>query len=421
MNILFLSHRIPFPPDKGEKIRAYHILAHLAKRHKVHVGAFIDDAADLRHTESLRQLVGGECLLLSLGATARLKMATALATGAPLSASYFASRTLARWIDGILLRHNIDRVIIFSTAMAPYFLTRRDFDPERVVFDMVDVDSDKWRQYADAASGLRAWIYTREMRTLSALERQAASSFGATLLVSPYEKETFAQIAPECRRRLHSVLNGVDLEFFAPDREYPNPYAPHETPIVMTGTMDYWPNVEGAIWFSSKVLPLLRAHHPEARFYIVGARPSAKVKSLAASDVVVTGKVDDVRPYLAHAGAVVAPLKLARGVQNKVLEAMAMAKPVVATSPAARALHVVSGSQILIADDPAAFAQRLIAALKTPAAIAAAGRKYVEEKHDWARNLTRLDDILHAEADTVKSSAAHDTSACILQGVQSES
>jgi sugar transferase (PEP-CTERM/EpsH1 system associated) len=394
MNVLFLCHRIPFPPDKGEKIRAYHMLAHLAKAHTVHLGAFVDDLADMRHAGTLRGMIGGECLLVPLGPAARMKMATAMARGAPLSASYFASGRLARWVDRILQEHDIDRAVVFSTAMAPYLLGRRDFDHENVIFDMVDVDSDKWRQYAATAAGLRAWIYHREMRTLFALERKAAAAFGATLLVSRHETETFAQLAPESVERLYSVPNGVDLEFFAPDCVYPNPFGANEIPIVMTGTMDYRPNVEGAIWFAQTVLPLIRAARPEARLYVVGARPSASVKSLAASDVVITGKVDDVRLYLAHASAVVAPLRLARGLPNKVLEGMAMARPVIATSPAVQALDVSSGSELWISDEPAAFARTVIDALKSPAVVAANGRRYVEQNHDWTRNLVALDRLL---------------------------
>ena len=403
MNILFLCHRIPFPPNKGEKIRAYHMLVHLAKEHTVHLGAFVDDPVDMRHAEALRHMIGGECLLLPLGPTARIKMAAAMARGTPLSASYFASGRLVRWVDHILRKHNIDRAIVYSTAMAPYLLARRDFDPKRVIFDMVDVDSDKWRQYANAAAGLRAWIYRREMRTLLALERKAALAFAATLLVSRHEAETFAQLAPGSNERLYGVPNGVDLKFFTPNGVYANPFGATEIPIVMTGTMDYRPNIEGAIWFTRSVLPLIRAVRPAVRFYMVGARPSASVKSLAASDVVITGKVDDVRPYLAHAGAVVAPLKLARGLQNKVLEGMAMARPVIATSPAARALDVSSGTELWIVDEPAAFAQTVIAVLEGAAEIAANGRRYVEQNHDWARNLAALDRLLNAGAREQKS------------------
>jgi sugar transferase (PEP-CTERM/EpsH1 system associated) len=396
MNILFLCHRIPFPPDKGEKIRAYHMLAHLAQEHTIHLGAFVEDAAEMRHAAALSVMLGGECHLVQLGAAARVNMAAGLVRGAPLSASYFENRALAQWTDHTLRTRNIQCAIVFSTAMAPYLLRQQRFDPRRVIFDMVDLDSDKWRQYAESASGLLAWIYRREMRTLFALERQAASRFGATLLVSPHEMNTFGELAPGLRERLWSVPNGVDLDFFTSERSYPNPFKTAECPIVMTGTMDYRPNVEGAEWFANSVFPLIRSRKAEARFYVVGARPSKEVKNLACSTVVVTGQVADVRPYLAHARAVVAPLKLARGVQNKVLEGMAMAKPVIATGPAVQALDVSSGEELLVADEPAKFADNVLAAIDAPSSIGKKGRLYVERNHQWATNLEALDRLLGA-------------------------
>ena len=394
INLIFLCHRFPFPPDKGEKIRAYHMLVHLAQQHTVHLGAFVEDHTEIRHPGSWRDIIRGECYVEPLGAVARLKMAAALLHGAPISASYFQSSRLAGWVDHILSTHNIDAAVVFSTAMAPYLLRQRNFDFQRVIFDMVDVDSDKWRQYARTASGLRAWIYRREMRTLLSLEREAASKFGATLLVSPHEAETFAQVAPLTRQRLWSVPNGVDLDFFSQARSYPNPFGSNETPIVMTGTMNYRPNAEGAAWFSNSVFPLIRAHNAQAKFYVVGANPAGNVKALAGPHVVVTGRVEDVRPYLAHAAAVVAPLQLARGVQNKVLEGMAMAKPVIASSPAVQALQVASGEELVIADAPADFAKAVLAAIEVPSVLGAKGRLYVERHHNWATNLKSFDNLL---------------------------
>jgi sugar transferase (PEP-CTERM/EpsH1 system associated) len=391
MNILFLCHRIPFPPDKGEKIRAYHMLAHLSQKHTVHLGAFVEDPAEMRHAATLREMIGGECHLVPLGSRARLNMAAGLVNGAPLSVSYFKSRAFSRWTDRILRTRNIEGVIVYSTAMAPYLLRQPAFDLRRVIFDMVDLDSDKWRQYAEAASGLLAWIYRREMRTLLDLEREAALRFGATLLVSPHEVNAFLQVASGAVKSLWSVPNGVDLSFFTADRSYPNPFGAGETPIVMTGTMDYRPNVEGALWFANSVFPLVRARKPEAKFYVVGARPNREVRALGGEGIVVTGKVEDVRPYLAHAEAVVAPLKLARGVQNKVLEGMAMSRPVVATTPAVQALDVTSGEEVLIADEPEKFADYVVGAIEAPLSIGANGRRYVERHHRWAANLETLD------------------------------
>ena len=368
MNILFLAHRIPYPPDKGEKIRAFHMLAHLARRHTLHLGAFVDDPADLAHAEALRAHVKGEMELVALRRPARTaRMAMALLTGGPLTTSYFASARMERWIAAVLKKHAIDRAVVFSSAMAPFLLGRRDFDQARVVLDMVDVDSDKWAQYARAARGAKAWLYGREARTLLRLERRAANAFGATVLVSPFEARTFAGLAPLARRRIHAVANGVEI----PRGAGANPYPENRIALAMVGTMDYWPNVEGAIWFAREVLPRVRERLPRAHFYIVGAKPAPGLRALR-DGVTVTGRVDDVRPYVAHAHTVVAPLRLARGVQNKVLEGLALERPVVATVAASRGLDVVPGRDLWVADDPADFAEAVVAAATGPVVSTAA-------------------------------------------------
>ncbi len=396
MNVLFLAHRIPFPPDKGEKIRAYHMLAHLAQQHVVHLGAFVDDPADMKYAPALHKLVTGECHLAQLHRRATLaRMALAFLAGKPLTTSYFAGGGMSRWVNAVLTRHAIDRVVLFSSAMAPYFLDRHNFDPGRVILDMVDVDSDKWSQYERAARFPKSWIYGREARTLLKLERRAAAVFGATLLVSPFEARTFAELAPESRTRIFSVTNGIDLERNSPAQRLPSPYPLAEMPIVMVGTMDYRPNVEGAIWFAEKVFPAIRAKLPTARFYIVGAKPTSELK-VPRSGVVVTGKVEDVRPYVAHAAAVVAPLRLARGVQNKVLEGLAMQRPVVATVPASRGLDLAPGHDLWVEDEPARFAEAVIAAATGPdrLCIAANGRRRVEQRYAWSNTLGALDRLL---------------------------
>ena len=401
MNILFLAHRMPYPPNKGEKIRAYNILSHLAKTHIVHLGCFVDDPRDFDHAATLCELIKGECQLIPLNKSlAMARMAGAVATGAPLTTSYFASKRLYRWICDLLSRKPIDRVVAFSTAMAPFLLTQRCLELKRVILDMVDVDSDKWRQYAQSTSLPLSWIYRREARCLFDLERKAATTFGATLLVSPYEVETLTDLAPETGPRVHSVANGVDLAYFEAGNIHPSPFTDAESAIVMTGTMDYRPNEEGAIWFVQSVLPLIRRLVPNARFYAVGANAGQSLKALVGDGFAVTGRVDDVRPYLAHARVVVAPLRMARGVQNKVLEGMAMQKPVVATSQATRALTVSAGVELWIADGAQEFAGAVVEALTSPlrAQIAENARRNVEKFHNWERNLRALDALLESDA-----------------------
>jgi len=401
VDVLFLSHRIPFPPNKGEKIRAHAMVAHLAQHHTVHVGAFVDDPADLEFTDALQQLAGGECFLPPLNPNLVYPMGlAALMRGGPITTSYFGSAAMEAWIGQLLAKRRIDAVLVFSSAMAPYMMNRRDFDPRKVVLDLVDVDSDKWRQYSQESFGPKRWLYGREADTLLKLERAAAAHFGATLLVSPFEARTFEQLAPESVGRIHSVANGVDFSFYSSDHIFPNPFPKTEIPLVMTGAMDYRPNVDGALWFAKSIMPLVTARLPNARFYVVGSKPARALAEGDLRNVVVTGRVPDVRPYIAHAAASVAPLRIARGVQNKVLEAMAHEKPVVATTAASRALSAEPGRDFWLADDPELFADAVVSAAMGPerGRISANGRRYVERHHDWARSLADLDALLETAA-----------------------
>jgi sugar transferase (PEP-CTERM/EpsH1 system associated) len=396
--LLFLCHRIPFPPDKGDKIRSHALLAHFAARQRVHVACFIDDPADWRHVKSVQNLAGGECIFVKLRPMlARAASLDALLTGRPLTTSYFRSMAIDRWLTRLVAAGRVDQAVVFGSAMAPYILGRRDIDPARALFDMVDLDSDKWRQYGATGPWPKRWLYRREARTLLRLEREAARRFGATVLISPHEVASFGAEAPESASRLHSISNGVDPARFSPKRQQPNVFPAGVVPIVMTGAMDYRPNIEGARWFVDAILPRLLPLLPAAHFFVVGANPPPALKALAGPHVTVTGRVPDVQPYLAHAAAVVAPLQIARGLQNKVIEGMAMARPVVATWEAARALAAIPGEDLWVETEPDRFAAAVLAAATGPDRdrIARNGRLYVERHHDWSRNLSVMDALLH--------------------------
>ena len=399
-DLLFLASRIPYPPDKGEKIRGWHMLERLARSHRLHVGAFIDDPADFGHVEHVRRVAGGEVRFVPLRPLpARLRALRALAGGGSLSCAVFQSTELERWIDRVLRDHPIGGTYVLSSAMAGYVMRRPALRRAPAILDMVDVDSDKYRQYAGQARAPMRWIYAREAGRLSRHERAAALWFDSTLLVAPHETALFAGMAPESRLRIRTVPNGVDVDHFDPARRSPNPYPPHAQAIVFTGRMDYAPNQDAAEWFVRAVLPLIATRHPGVGFWIVGANPAPRVRRLAAlPGVTVTGRVDDVRPYLAHAAVAVAPLRLARGVQNKVLEAMAMARPVVATSAATQALAVRPGHDLLVADDAPALAEAVLQALAPAvgAALGTAARAYVVAAHRWEDALLPIDQLLGA-------------------------
>jgi sugar transferase (PEP-CTERM/EpsH1 system associated) len=271
----------------------------------------------------------------------------------------------------------------------------------RTVVDFVDVDSAKWEAYGRTRSWPLSGLFRREGDRLLSYERAVARRADASVFVTAAEANLFCRKAPECAARVWSAQNGVDASYFAPDTPRASPFAPDEEAIVFTGAMDYWPNVDAVCWFAQEVLPAVQAARPRARFHIVGMQPAPTVQALARlPGVLVTGRVPDVRPYLAHARVVVAPLRVARGIQNKVLEAMAMARPVVASACAALGLSAVPGTDIEVADDAADFAARTCAAMDAvhAAELGAAARARVTADYDWAANLAPFGRLLEPGA-----------------------
>lgn len=397
--LLYLVHRIPYPPNKGDKIRSFHLLKHLAKSYTVHVGAFIDDANDWQYAEALAKLAGGEVKLLPLNPrVATLKSAIGLLTGEPLTIPYYRDRRMQAWVDAMLATKPIAHALVYSSSMAQYLMRHKQI---RRVIDFVDIDSDKWRQYAEKKSWPMSWVYRREARTLFDYERRVTHEFAAAAFVSEAEAALFQRLAPDCANKVFGFSNGVDAEYFSPEHAFDTPYRSGEQVLVFTGAMDYWANVDAVSWFAREIFPLVKCVQPAARFYIVGSRPSPEVQALAALDgVVVTGAVPDTRPYIAHAAVAVAPLRIARGIQNKVLEAMAMAKAVVATPEAAEGIRAQNETALLVAQDAAAYVEKLLPLLAGNAApgIGAAARASVLRDYGWDANLARLDECLSAQA-----------------------
>ncbi len=389
-DILFLAHRIPFPPDRGDKIRSFHLLKHLAARHRVHLIAFADEARDLDRQGGLDPYTASRAIFWR-GKPRWRAAAEAVVRGLPVSLTAFESRPLAQAVAEALQRHPIDTIFVFSGQMAQYLPAR---PAARVIMDFVDMDSAKFEAYADQARGASAMMMQREARLLFDFERRVALKADASLFVSAAEAKLFADRAG-CPR-IHVVENGIGTEKFAPGSAC-EPIAPAAGPmLVFTGQMDYRPNIEAVGWFAEHILPLVRQRHPQARFAIVGRAPTEAVQALARPDeVIVTGEVADVRPWLTAASVVVAPLKLARGVQNKVLEAMAMARPLVASSAAAEGID--HGGTIRVGEDAAMIADQICALLYDPAAAATLGqsaRRRVIDRYSWAARLSALDPLI---------------------------
>ncbi len=396
-NLLYLVHRMPYPPNKGDKVRSYHLLRHLAARHRVFLGTFVDDPEDEAHIQTLRGLCTNLHVARLQPRHARVASLAGLLTGDALTLHYYRNAGLRRWVARTVQREDIAAAVVFSSSMAQYAQAHPELP---MLVDFVDVDSAKWDDYAPRHRWPLSWLYRREGWRLLACERAVASQSRRSFFATEKEAALFRQRAPECAGRVEAMDNGVDTDFFNVDASRASPFEADELPIVFTGAMDYWPNVDAVTWFAAEVLPRLRQSRPQLRLHIVGRAPSAEVRALAADPgVVVSGTVPDVRPYLQHAAVVVAPLRLARGVQNKILEAMAMGRPVVAATACVEALTAEPGREILdaaTADEYLRCIDLLLQAPDRAAAIGQAGRVHVQRAYTWPAHLAVLDRQLAA-------------------------
>lgn len=399
-DILFLAHRIPYPPNKGDKIRSWHLLAHLAKRHRVHLGCFVDDPADFAHVPFLQDLCADVIALPLDPGQARVRAVKGALRGEALSLGYYRDARLDQWVAQAVTQNRIAATVLYSSPMAQYALNRRA-SLGRLIMDFVDVDSDKWRQYAKSRRWPMSMVYRREARTLLSFERQVAAMVDMSFFVSEAEAELFRKLAPESAARIGALQNAVDHGYFSPAHEFASPFGPEEQPLVFTGAMDYWANVDAVDWFAREVLPQIRAALPQAVFYIVGGNPAPKVRALAdLPGVRVTGRVPDVRPYVAHGAVVVCPLRIARGIQNKVLEGMAMARPVVATPQAFEGIEATPGEHLLVAERPEDFAAEVVRIVRAGGdpELGARARTQILTHYGWEPSLRLLDDCISAPA-----------------------
>lgn len=389
-DLLMLVHRMPYPPNKGDKIRSYHLLKHLAQKHRVHLATFIDDEDDWQHVPAVQALCASTHFARLNPKLARVRSLGALLGQRSLSLDYYRNSGLRAWVDETVRQHGIRRILVFSSPMAQY---TDPYPQAHRVIDFIDVDSEKWREYGEKKPWPANLLFKYEAKQLLRYERQIASSFAASLFVSAPEAALFKGLAPESAERIGYFNNGVDTAYFSPEHELPSPYAAGERALVFTGAMDYWPNIDAVQWFASEVLPRVQQACPEVRFYIVGSRPAPAVQAMArAGSIVVTGTVPDVRPYLAHCALSVAPMRVARGIQNKVLEAMAMAKPCVVSPQALEGIEATPGVELVQADNAAAFADAVLAQLAQPdPAMGQHARARMVQRYSWQTNLASIE------------------------------
>jgi sugar transferase (PEP-CTERM/EpsH1 system associated) len=386
VRILFLSQRVPYPPNRGDKITTWRLVERMRRAHEVVCVAFAHGEADLRAARELGQK-GIACHAFPHSERwSRLRALPLLATQQPLTLGVYGSRALQAEVDRLIA--GCDMAYAYSSSMGA-FLEPHAGKPRVMHFG--ELDSDKWRQYAERARFPMSWVYAREQRTLLEFESRVARSFTQNVLCTPLEEQIFRQQIPGAPTLV--LRNGVDLEHFRPA-----PAPPEPGHIAFTGVMNYLPNVDGCVWFVREILPLVRRELPTARFTIVGAHPTPEVQALARTEGVhVTGFVDDTRVHLQRAQLSVAPLRIARGIQNKVLEAMALGLPVVGTTCATQGVDGRPERDYVVRDDAEGFARAVIELLKDPAGAAALGlraRSFVEQNYDWERVFAPLDELL---------------------------
>jgi sugar transferase (PEP-CTERM/EpsH1 system associated) len=391
--ILFLAHRVPWPPDRGDKIRSFHILQKLRSIAPVHVGAFADDTRDIELAEAER--AGLASLHVELrNKPSWLSGVEALASGKPVSLTAFGSKAMQHWVDARIAGGTISHIFAFSGQMAQF--VPADFGG-RFVMDFVDVDSAKFESYSDEGGGLMRWVYQREGKKLAAFEAEIARRADISLFVSEAEAQLFRERSGA--GNVHALANGIDAIFYDPAAKFKKLHPVFPDPlIVFTGQMDYRPNIEAVADFAHNAFPAIRAAHPETTFAIVGRNPTQAVVDLSMlPGVMVTGEVPDVRTWLAGADVVVAPLRIARGIQNKVLEAMAMAKPVVTSTAAAEGICASDGQHFRIAhsvSEEADIVNALLADNDERAKIGAAARAHVLQNYSWDAQLAGLEALL---------------------------
>lgn len=391
--ILFLAHRIPWPADRGDKIRSHNILKRLAEMAPVHVGTFADDERDMGFVAEMDGGVASSHVELRSKPQWQAGI-EALLTRQPVSVASFGSGKMQDWVDGLIASGRISHIFVFSGQMAQYVPGNYT---GRFIMDFVDVDSAKFESYAGEGNVLMRWVNAREGRLLSAFERDIADRANASLLVSEAEADLFR--ARTGAANVAALGNGIDTVFYDPVAGFKTLHPPFPDPlIVFTGQMDYRPNIEAVSDFATRAMPIIRGAFPETTFAIVGRNPTQAVSDLSAlPGVQVTGAVDDVRSWLAGADVVVAPLRIARGIQNKVLEAMAMAKPVVASTAAAEGITAENGTHFFVEPDVEAEAARVCALLAKPETalkIGKAARAHVAAHYGWAGQLAPLDALM---------------------------
>jgi sugar transferase (PEP-CTERM/EpsH1 system associated) len=401
-NVLFVCHRTPFPPDKGDRIRTYNVLHCLAKRARVDVATLSDEPAGKETERELRKLARS-VEIVPIGRRIRwVRAAASIMRGKSATEGLFCEPELRRRINRLTSCNEYDLVVIVCSGMLQY-LERAQIGRAKVLVDLIDVDSEKWADYASQTTGWRRLAYLLEARRVRQLESKLADQGIPAAVVSDEEVRCYRKFQPT--GHVIAVRNGVDFDFFhSGDAARIEPNS-----CVFVGALDYKPNVDGVAWFCESIWPQVRESNPQARFTIVGRRPVASVLKLGRlPGVRVVADVADVRPYLWNSSVVVAPLRIARGVQNKVLEALATGKPVIASRRSIEGLQVVVGEHLYQADSPTEWLEAISTLWGNEAErqrLGAAARALACANYGWNQALQPIAAILQEAFESRKAAS----------------
>jgi sugar transferase (PEP-CTERM/EpsH1 system associated) len=403
--LVFLCQRLPYPPIKGERITSFNLLRHLTRHYRVFVGTFIDDPADRAEVPKLRRMVERLHVDSIRKPWAYLRALPRWLSGEPISFALFRSQSLNRWLDDVESEHRPVAVVAHSSNVSAYaidkFRRTEGAEPRRILH-FSDVDSEKFFAYARRARGIKRWIFEEEGRRVLREERRLTAGADAVTFVTDQEADLFRSVVESHLDRVSTLPNGVDTQMFAPDRYPQSPFEGNGAALMFTGAMDYPPNVEAVTWFAREVLPGISRILPDVQFLVVGSNPTAEVRRIATgSTVIVTGRVESTAAYLAHAQVAVAPLQIARGIQNKVVEAMAMALPVVVSKGALTGVGAIPGEHLVCADSVPQWIDACVGLIQDrerARVLGLAARRFVLEHYNWEAQFKRLDRLLLRDA-----------------------
>jgi sugar transferase (PEP-CTERM/EpsH1 system associated) len=398
MKILYLAHRIPYPPNKGDKIRSFNEIKYLSKNNDIDLICLADEKKDMAYSRELEKICGKVSVFFLEKKTALLRGFLFLLKNRPISVGYFYLSTFQKTFDKWIEESDYDAVLCFCSPMAEYLFRsqyKKKLEDFVLALDFCDLDSDKWSQYSKNSSFIKREIYKKESKLLFEYEKKVNKLFDHSFFVSSPEAELFKSKFPSFKN-VQSIPNGVDYEFFSFDEKREDVFLRKNklSPVmVFTGAMDYYANIDGVVWFAKEIFPIIKEKYPDSIFCIAGSNPSKEVLELEKiKGVVVTGFVEDIRPYYQYADISVIPLRIARGLQNKVLEAMSMGKAVVSTSKALEGINA-STKEVFNADYEDEFAEKIIELFENRALREKTGknaRNFVENKFSWIFSMSDL-------------------------------